>query len=238
MKGILLAGGSGSRLSPLTKVTNKHLLPVYDKPMIYYPLQTLIDCGCKDIMIVTGKEHGGAIMNLLGSGKDHDVNIHYAIQDRAGGIAEALGLCEMFVGDDNMLVILGDNIFLGQTPNITNNKDTAQIFICHHDKPQRFGVAELYPNGVVKEIVEKPKEPKSDLIVTGLYCYPQEVFNIIKSLDYSARGELEITDVNNAFIKEGKMQSDILKCHWTDAGTFESLLDANIRAAQVKSKAL
>jgi glucose-1-phosphate thymidylyltransferase len=230
MKGILLAGGTGSRLSPLTKVTNKHLLPVYDKPMIYYPLQTLIDCGCKEIMVVTGKDHGGAIMNLLGSGKDFDVNIHYAIQDRAGGIAEALGLCENFVNDDNMLVILGDNIFLGNTPKVEAFNDTAQIFLYKHDNPERFGVAELFPNGKVKSIEEKPKEPKSNLIVTGLYVYPSSVFDFIKTLDYSDRGELEITDVNNLFIERGLMRSEVLDCDWTDAGTFDSLVKATEKA--------
>lgn len=225
MKGIILAGGTGSRLLPLTKVTNKHLLPVYNKPMIYYPLQTLIGMGIKDILIVSGPGHAGHFLNLLGSGKEFGVRLSYAIQEEAGGIAQALGLAEDFADTDDVSVILGDNIYEDKF-DLSNYKDGAKIFLKEVIDPQRFGVAEIIGNKVVS-IEEKPKNPKSNFAVTGLYVYDNSVFSIIKTLKPSKRGELEITDVNNAFIKAGKMKADFVKGYWSDAGTFDSLIRAS-----------
>lgn len=225
MKGIILAGGTGSRLLPLTKVTNKHLLPVYDKPMIYYPLETLIEMGIKDILIISGSGHAGHFLNLLGSGKEFGVKLSYAIQEEAGGIAQALGLAEDFADTDNVSVILGDNIYEDKF-DLSDYKSGAKIFLKEVNDPQRFGVAEIVEDKVVS-IEEKPKTPKSNFAVTGLYVYDNSVFSIIKNLKPSQRGELEITDVNNAFIKEGKMKADFVKGYWSDAGTFESLIRAS-----------
>lgn len=225
MKGIILAGGTGSRLLPLTKVTNKHLLPVYDKPMIYYPLETLIGMGIKDILIISGSGHAGHFLNLLGSGKEFGVKLSYAIQEEAGGIAQALGLAEDFADTDNVSVILGDNIYEDKF-DLSDYKSGAKIFLKEVNDPQRFGVAEIVEDKVVS-IEEKPKTPKSNFAVTGLYVYDNSVFSIIKNLKPSQRGELEITDVNNAFIKEGKMKADFVKGYWSDAGTFESLIRAS-----------
>lgn len=225
MKGIVLAGGTGSRMYPLTKVTNKHLLPVYDKPMIYYPLYTLINAGVKDILIVSGPGHAGDFVNLLGSGKDFGVRLSYEIQDEAGGIAQALSLAERFSEGDNVMVILGDNIFEDNI-DIKDFQDGARIFLKEVKDPNRFGVAEL-KNDKVIGIEEKPKNPKSNYAVTGLYVYDNEVFNIIETLKPSNRGELEITDVNNAYIEKGKMQADFIKGFWSDAGTFNSLFNAS-----------
>lgn len=227
VKGVILAGGTGSRLYPCTKVTNKHLLPVYNKPMIYYPLQTLISAGIKEILIVSGPGHAGDFVNLLGSGKEFGVKLSYEIQDEVGGIAQALGLAEDFADEGNILVILGDNIFEDNIKeDVENFKGGAKIFLKEVPDPQRFGVAVLEGNKVVK-IEEKPKEPKSNYAITGLYMYDKEVFDIIKTLKPSERGELEITDVNNYYIKKGKMKWSILKGYWTDAGTFESLFRAS-----------
>lgn len=225
MKGIILAGGTGSRLLPLTKVTNKHLLPVYDKPMIYYPLQTLIGMGIKDILIVSGPGHAGHFLNLLGSGKSFGIKLSYAIQEEAGGIAQALGLAEDFADADNVSVILGDNIYEDKF-DLSNYTEGAKIFLKEVTDPQRFGVAELNGEKVVS-IEEKPLTPKSNFAVTGLYVYDNSVFSIIKTLKPSRRGELEITDVNNAFIKSGKMSAEFVKGYWSDAGTFESLIRAS-----------
>jgi glucose-1-phosphate thymidylyltransferase len=225
MKGVILAGGTGSRLYPLTKVTNKHLLHVYNKPMVYYPLQTLIDAGIKDILIVSGPGHAGHFVNLLGSGKELGVKLNYEIQDEAGGIAQALGLAEGFADDEPVCVILGDNIFEDKI-NISDFKEGARIYLKEVPNPQRFGVAEVKENKVLN-IEEKPENPKSNLVVTGLYVYDKRVFEVIKTLKASARGELEITDVNNDYLKKGKMNAKILKGFWSDAGTFESLFRAS-----------
>ncbi len=228
MKGIILAGGTGSRLYPLTKVTNKHLLPVYDRPMISYPIQTLVDAGIKEIMIVSGRGHAGHFLELLGSGADLGVKFTYEIQEEAGGIAQALGLAESFADEDDVTVILGDNIFQDNIrEDVSNFKDGAKIFLKEVPDAHRFGVAELKGNKVAG-IMEKPREPKSNFAVTGLYIYSKNVFKVIKNLKPSARGELEITDVNNYFVNNGTMEYRILDGFWSDAGTFESLLRAGI----------
>ena len=228
MKGIILAGGTGSRLYPLTKVTNKHLLPVYNRPMIYYPINTLVNAGITDIIIVTGKEHSGNFLNLLASGKEFGARFHYALQDEAGGIAQALSLTEGFVKDDNMTVILGDNIILDDLASeIRNFKSGARVFLKEVSDPQRFGVPEFDSNGNIIKIEEKPKEPKSNHAVTGLYQYDSSVFDKIRKLKPSQRGELEITDVNNFYLYEKRLSHVFLKEPWLDAGTFESLLEAS-----------
>ena len=226
MKGAILAGGTGSRLMPLTKVTNKHLLPVYNKPMIYYPLQTLMDMGIKEILIVSGPGHAGHFVNLLGSGRKFGVKFSYEIQDEAGGIAQALSLAEDFADEEPICVILGDNIFEDKI-DISDFKEGARIYLKKVTDASRFGVAEINEKGKVLSIEEKPKKPKSDLAVSGLYIYDNEIFKIIKTLKPSARGELEITDVNNAYIKKEKMDAKILDGFWSDAGTFESLFRAS-----------
>ena len=225
-KGIILAGGSGTRLRPLTKVTNKSLLPVYDKPMIYYPIETLKSLGCEEIMIVSSSDHVGQVVQLLGSGKEHGVKFTYEIQDEAKGIADALSLCEDWVNGDNCIVILGDNIYVDNSKVILDKPENgACIFLKEVPDPHRFGVAEV-KDGKVISIEEKPERPKSNFCVTGLYIYDNRVFDIIKGLEPSARGELEITDVNNAYIKWDEMQYKEVTCNWIDAGTFDSLLFA------------
>ena len=234
-KGVILAGGTGSRLYPLTKVTNKHLLPVYDKPMIYYPLETLKKMGCKDILIVSGREHCGDILNLLGSGRDMGLKLSYEIQDEAGGIAHALSLAERFVGSSNVVVCLGDNIF-DDDITIEGFQAGARIFLKPVHDPERFGVAELEKGNDCKviSIEEKPETPKSNFAVTGLYVYDNKVFNYIKNLTPSERGELEITDVNNFYVKDGLMTCQLLESWWSDAGTFKSLLKASSLVANKK----
>ncbi|MDZ7755493.1 sugar phosphate nucleotidyltransferase [Rhodohalobacter sp.] len=228
MKGIVLAGGTGSRLYPLTKVTNKHLLPVGNKPMIYYPIEKLTGAGVEEILIVTGTEHMGDVVNLLGSGKDFGCRFTYKVQDEAGGIAQALGLARNFVGDDSMAVILGDNIFESDLSDARKDfeENSAQILIKEVDDPQRFGVAELDGDKIIG-IEEKPDEPKSNYAVTGIYFYPPDVFDVIENLEPSDRGELEITDVNNYYIRNGRMKYSILEGWWTDAGTPDSYKRAN-----------
>lgn len=236
MKGIILAGGTGSRLYPLTKVTNKHLLPVYDKPMIFYPIQTLINAGIKEIMIVSGRGHAGHFLELLGSGADLGVKFTYEIQEEAGGIAQALGLAERFADEDDVAVILGDNIFQDNIKeDVSNFRGGARIFLKEVPDAHRFGVAELNGDKVIG-IEEKPREPKSNFAVTGLYIYSNHVFKIVKTLKPSARGELEITDVNNYFVNNGTMEYRILDGFWSDAGTFESLLRASLLIAGERSK--
>ncbi len=236
MKGIVLAGGTASRLYPLSKVTNKHLLPVGKYPMIYHPIYKLKEAGIEDILIVTGKEHAGAIVNLLGSGADMGLNFTYRVQDRPGGIAEALGLAEGFVGDDRCVVILGDNIFQDSITRYVENykrqEKGAKILIKRVKDPKRYGVAEI-KHGKIVSIEEKPEEPKSNYCVTGIYMYDSDAFDIIKRLKPSGRGELEITDVNNAYIEAGTLTYDILEGWWTDAGTFPSLAAANQLAADM-----
>jgi glucose-1-phosphate thymidylyltransferase len=235
MKGIILAGGTGSRLYPLTKVTNKHLLPVYDKPMIYYPLQTLMDAGIKDIMIVSGRGHAGHFLELLGSGADFGAHFTFEIQEQAGGIAQALGLAEDFADKEDVAVILGDNIFQDNVSEAVESfKSGARIFLKEVPDAKRFGVAEIKGNKIIS-IEEKPKLPKSNLAVAGLYIYDPGVFEIIRTLKPSGRGELEITDVNNEFIHLGKMDFSMLYGYWSDAGTFESLFRASELVRRMKS---
>ena len=230
MKGIILAGGTGSRLFPLTKVTNKHLLPVGKEPMIFHPVHKLTQAGLEEILVVTGVEHMGDVVTLLGSGKDFGCRFTYKVQDEAGGIAQALGLAENFAGKDLICVILGDNIF--QDPIGAHAKSFreqgrgARLLLKQVPDPQRYGVAEVDGSRVVR-IVEKPRKPKSDLAVVGIYFYDAQVFDIIRTLKPSARGELEITDVNNHYLRAGTLHCDRLQGWWTDAGTFESLAAAN-----------
>lgn len=228
MKGIVLAGGTGSRLYPLTKVTNKHLLPVGSKPMIFYPIEKLTGAGIEEILIVTGTEHMGDVVNLLGSGKDYGCRFTYKVQDEAGGIAQALGLAENFVGTDSMTVILGDNIFETDLTKAVKNYSGkgSQILVKKVEDPERFGVAEIEGEQVIG-IEEKPDDPKSDYAVTGIYMYDAAVFELIKHLKPSKRGELEITDVNNDYIRRGEMTYSVLDGWWTDAGTPESYKIAN-----------
>ncbi len=242
MKGVILAGGLGTRLYPLTKVTNKHLLPVYDKPMIYYPIQTLIKAGIDDILIVTGGNNAGDFLKLLGNGKEFGLkHINYTYQEGEGGIAEALKLAEFFASGEKICVVLGDNIIEKSirraVKNFQKQKEGAKILLKEVPDPQRFGVPELKEDRIIR-IEEKPKEPKSQYAVIGIYLYDQEVFNIAKTLKPSNRGELEITDVNNRYIEKGLMTWDILEGWWTDAGTFESLLHANQLVAQTGANKL
>jgi glucose-1-phosphate thymidylyltransferase len=230
MKGIILAGGNGTRMLPCTKVTNKHCLPVYDRPMIYYPLQTLTRAGIDDIMIVTGGNNPGDFLKLLENGREFGAKeIHYAYQEGAGGIAQALGLAQEFAGQDRIAVILGDNIFeddvAAYARSFEEQKSGAKIFLKEVADPQRFGVADI-KDGRVINIEEKPKSPKSNYAVTGLYMYDQQVWEIIKTLKPSGRGELEITDVNNFYVNQQSMTCEMVKGFWSDAGTFDSLLRA------------
>jgi glucose-1-phosphate thymidylyltransferase len=228
MKGIVLAGGTGSRLYPLTKVTNKHLLPVYNQPMIFYPINTLIDAGITDILIVSGRGHAGHFLELLGSGSDWGARFTYEIQEEAGGIAQALGLAESWADDDPVCVILGDNIFEDPIRDaVSGFSSGARVFLKAVPDAHRFGVAEVQGDRIVS-IEEKPKMPKSNLAVTGLYLYGRDVFPIIRTLKPSRRGELEITDVNNEYIRRKEMKFTVLPGYWSDAGTFESLLRAGI----------
>ncbi len=236
MKGVILAGGLGSRLYPLTKVTNKHLLPVYDKPMIYYPIQTLINGGIDDILIVTGGNSAGDFLKLLGNGKEFGLrHINYTYQEGEGGIAEALRLAEFFASGEKICVVLGDNIIekniRGAAEAFRKQKGGAKILLKEVPDPHRFGVAEMRGDRIVS-VEEKPKNPKSNHAVIGIYFYDSAVFDIIKTLKPSGRGELEITDVNNRYIEEGLMTYGILEGWWTDAGTFESLLRANVLVAE------
>ena len=236
MKGVVLAGGLGTRLNPLTKVTNKHLLPVYNQPMIYYPIRTLINAGITDIMIVTGGNSAGDFLKLLGNGKDFGLkHLNYAYQEGEGGIADALSLVEHFAEDEPICVVLGDNVI---ERNIRHAADDyrrqgkgAKILLKKVNDPQRFGVPELDGKNVLR-IQEKPKEPKSDFAVIGIYFYDSTVFGVIRTLVPSGRGELEITDVNNHYISRGEMTWDELDGWWTDAGTFESLLHATNLVAE------
>lgn len=228
MKGVILAGGTGSRLFPLTKVTNKHLLPVGNKPMIYYPIERLIEAGVHEILIVTGTDHMGDVVNLLGSGKDFGCRFTYKVQDEAGGIAQALGLAENFAGGSPVTVILGDNIFNFSLAEAIKSYGGhgAHIMIKEVHDPSRYGVAEINGDQIVS-IEEKPSEPKSNYCVTGIYMYDARVYDFIRTLKPSRRGELEITDVNNHYIESGEMTYSILEGWWTDAGTPDSYKIAN-----------
>ncbi|MCK9226739.1 MAG: sugar phosphate nucleotidyltransferase [Syntrophorhabdaceae bacterium] len=236
MKGIILAGGLGSRLAPLTRITNKHLLPVYDKPMIYYPIEALIKAGITDIMIVTGGNHAGDFLRLMGNGKDFGLkHLNYTYQEGEGGIADALSLAEYFADGDSICVILGDNIIerniIKAVRDFKEQKTGAKIMLKEVPDPERFGVAEIENDRLVN-IIEKPKNPRSNLAVIGIYLYDARVFDIVKTLKPSDRGELEITDVNNAYVRDGTMTWEMLDGWWTDAGTFESLLRASVLVAQ------
>ncbi len=236
MKGIVLAGGLGTRLRPLTAVTNKHLLPVYDKPMIYYPIQTLVNAGINDILIVTGGNSAGDFLKLLKNGRDFGLkHLNYTYQEGEGGIADALSLAEHFAAGEPVCVILGDNIIEGNicqaVREFRHQGGGAKILLKQVSDPQRFGVPELDGPRVLR-IEEKPKQPKSDYAVIGIYMYDAEVFNLIRPLKPSGRGELEITDVNNAYIERDEMSWDELEGWWTDAGTFESLLRASNMVAE------
>lgn len=241
MKGLILCGGIGTRLFPLTKITNKHLLPVYDKPMVYYPISTLIEAGIHEIMIVTGGNNAGDFLRLLGNGSEFGLkHINYTFQEREGGIAEAVGLAEHFIGDDKVTVILGDNILDGSikkaVQSFEKQKEGAKIFLKEVKDPAQYGVAKVEDERIV-EIVEKPKNPVSNLAVIGVYMYDSSVIDIVKSLTPSKRGELEITDVNNAYIKKGQMTYEIFKGWWGDAGaSVDALFKANeyIREKEIK----
>ena len=236
MKGVVLAGGLGSRLRPLTAVTNKHLLPVYDQPMVYYPIQTLVNAGITDIMIVTGGNSAGDFLKLLGNGKAFGLkHINYTYQEGEGGIAEALSLVEHFAADNPVCVVLGDNIIEGNiraaVRSYRHQGGGAKIILKKVPDPERFGVPELDGRDVV-HIDEKPQQPKSEYAVIGIYMYDSSVYEIIRTLKPSNRGELEITDVNNAYIERGEMTWEELEGWWTDAGTFESLLRASNLVAE------
>ncbi len=242
MKGVILAGGLGTRLFPLTKVTNKHLLPVYDKPMIYYPIQALINAGIDDILIVTGGNNAGDFLKLLGNGKEFGLrHINYTYQEGEGGIAEALRLAEFFATGEKVCVVLGDNIIEKNIRNAVEafrkQKGGAKILLKEVPDPHRFGVAEWKGDRIVS-VEEKPQKPKSHFAVIGIYLYDAAVFDIIKTLRPSGRGELEITDVNNRYIEGGLMTWDVLEGWWTDAGTFESLLRANLLVSQTGANKL
>ena len=236
MKGVVLAGGTGSRLNPLTRVTNKHLLPVYDKPMVYYPIQTLVNAGIEEILLVTGGKNAGDFLRLLGNGRDFGLrHLNYTYQEGEGGIAEALGLAEYFAAGDSICVVLGDNIIENNISAAADafrkQKDGAKILLKEVTDAKRFGVVELRGDKVLG-IEEKPKNPKSNYAVIGIYMYDATVFEKIRRLKPSGRGELEITDVNNFYIQENRLTYDVLDGWWTDAGTFESLLRANSLVAE------
>ena len=231
MKGVILAGGLGSRLRPLTSVTNKHLLPVYDKPMVYYPIEALVGAGIRDILLVTGGNSAGDFLRLLGNGEEFGLErLSYAYQKGEGGIADALSLARPFAGDSKICVILGDNIVersIASAVEAFRKQDKGgKILVKEVHDPERFGVAEIDGDKVMN-IVEKPSDPKSNYAVTGIYMYDSKVFEFIEGLEPSARGELEITDVNNMYIEDGTLTWEKLEGWWTDAGTFESLLRAS-----------
>ncbi|MBD3169520.1 MAG: NTP transferase domain-containing protein [candidate division Zixibacteria bacterium] len=232
MKGIILAGGLGTRLNPLTAITNKHLLPVYDKPMIYYPLQTLVNAGIEDIMIVCGGNNAGDFLRLLGNGSEFGLkHLNYAYQHGQGGIAEAVGLAHHFAGGDKVVIMLGDNIIENNIRKAVQEFDKqdsgSMILLKEVQNPREYGIAEL-DGDVIKEIVEKPENPKTNFAVIGIYMYDNRVFEIVKTLKPSARGELEITDVNNAYIKMGQMRYEFLDGYWADAGeSVDALLETN-----------
>lgn len=225
IKGIILAGGMGTRLYPLTKVTNKHLLPLGGEPMIHYPIRKLVEAGVRNIMIVTGVEHCGAMMTLLGSGKQYDCSFTYKVQDEPDGIAGALKLCESFVGDSSCIVLLGDNVFkedLGpHVKSFLKADHDCKLFFKHVSNPQRYGVGTFH-NGKLKEVEEKPLRPKTSLACVGIYLYSNKVFEVVKNIKPSERGELEISSVNNVFITNNQCDHVILKDRWVDAGTMES----------------
>lgn len=237
MKGVVLAGGLGTRLRPLTSITNKHLLPIYKKPMIYYPIEMLVESGIRDIMIVTGGNSAGDFLRLIGNGEEFGLSrINYAYQKGEGGIAEALGLAREFVGNERVVVALGDNILQNGIRKgleaFRQQAEGGRIFLKSVDHPWEYGIAEVNGNKI-RRIIEKPADPPSDLAVIGVYMYPSDVFDIVETLKPSGRGELEITDVNNAYIERGIMEYDIVDGWWLDAGeNHEALLKANLTIAR------
>lgn len=237
MKGVVLAGGTGSRLFPLTKVTNKHLLPVGKKPMIYYPIEMLVEAGIREIMVVTGGRNAGDFLRLIGNGRDFGLSrIHYTYQEGEGGIAEALGLAEEFAEGQKVVVVLGDNLLekgiARGVANFRRQKKGARLFLKEVDHPWEYGIAEVSGQRI-KRIIEKPKRPPTNLAVIGVYMYPGDVFKIVKTLKPSKRGELEITDVNNAYIRRGGLEYEVVDGWWMDAGeNAEALLQANITVAR------
>jgi len=237
MKGVVLAGGLGTRLRPLTTITNKHLLPVYNKPMVYYPIEMLVEASITDIMIVTGGNSAGDFLRLIGNGEDFGLSrINYAYQKGEGGIAEALGLAREFVGNDRVVVALGDNILQNRIKKgvdaFAKQQRGSRIFLKQVDHPWEYGIAEVEGNKI-KRVIEKPKNPPSDLAVIGVYMYPPDVFDIIATLAPSARGELEVTDINNVYIQRGEMEYEIIEGWWLDAGeNHQALLRANLTVAR------
>ncbi len=240
MKGVILAGGLGTRLYPLTYATNKHLLPIYDQPMVYYPINTLVKAGVKEAMVVTGGPYAGHFIRVLKNGKQLGLkHLEYAFQEKEGGIAEALSLCEDFADGDSLTVILGDNCTdTDISKQIKSFKKGALVFLKEVPDPKRFGVPVFNKKNRIVKIEEKPKKPKSNFAVTGLYVYDNKVFNYIKKCKRSTRGELEITDVNNAYIRAKTLQWEALKGFWSDAGTFESIFKTNYYWAKKRNKNL
>jgi len=238
MKGIILAGGKATRLRPCTKVTSKSLLPIYDRPMIYYPLNTLLKAGITEILIIVGPEHAGHYLNLLGSGSEFGARFAYEIQDKPRGLADAFILGEAFIGDDDVAMILGDNIFADDlSSDIKSFKTGAKIFAKIVPDPERFGVVEIDAQGKALSIEEKPTQPKSNFCITGLYLYDNRVVEVAKTVKPSARGELEITDLHNWYLKRGELEVAQINNEWIDAGTFDSLLEAqNLAKTKLKDK--
>ncbi|MFH0853324.1 MAG: sugar phosphate nucleotidyltransferase [bacterium] len=240
MKGVILAGGMATRLRPLTKVTNKHLLPVFNKPMLYYPIATLRQAGLKEILIISGRGHAGHLLELLGSGKELGVSFSYEVQEEPGGIAQALGLAEKFTEGEKVVVMLGDNILVDNIKNAAQEFERqpqgAKIFLKETKYPKSLGIAQINGDKIIN-IEEKPKQPKSNLAVIGLYMYDNTVFEVIKTLKPSDRGELEVTDVNNYYVQQGKMTYQVLNGWWGDGGeSFESLLEAGQLVANTLKK--
>ena len=242
MKGVILAGGMAKRLFPLTKVVNKHLLPVYNKPMIYYPLETLKGAGITDIMIITGTHHAGEIFNHFGSGKDFGVNFTYRVQDIAGGIPQAIGLTEDFVGDDKFVSVNGDNILTHPIKSFVDEFETgnekARILLYEgtEEQAKKSGVAVVDDQGNVKELIEKPPEPPSHMVSIGVYMYTPDVFDIIRPLKPSARGETEITHVNTQYLNQNSLKANVIEGEWLDAGTVEELWESNMKIKKLLEK--
>jgi glucose-1-phosphate thymidylyltransferase len=226
LKGVILAGGSGTRLHPLTRITNKHLLPIYDRPMVSYAIEALVQAGVTELMLVTGGTHAGEFLRLLGNGREFGIErLEYGYQERPGGIAEALGLAEHFMGGDRMVVMLADNVlersFAASVEHFCTQEKGGRVLLVHERDPghlRHLGVAELDGNDRIVHIVEKPQDPPSDLVVTGVYFYDSDVFEVISKLEPSKRGELEITDVNNWYVEQGVMEYDLIEGFWGDAG--------------------
>lgn len=242
MKGVVLAGGKATRLRPLTKVTNKHLLPIYDQPLIYYPLHAMARAGIRDVLVITNPEHAGHFIQLLGSGGDFGLKIAYELQDEAGGLAQAVGLAQSFAGDEKLLVLLGDNIFTHDlrpaVERFSAQDRGAVIFGVEVEHPEQYGVIEMDGERVVG-IQEKPEVPRSHLIQTGIYMYDNSVWSHMAELEPSARGELEITDLNNVYVAAGTMRCETLEGYWIDAGTsHDELLAANVAVARLRSQGL